>query len=240
MPTPKTKTNPLFRIGLCLALASTLFTACKPDSTPDPTPTPGISGILATSRVSGELFGNPLDSSWDSYAQFYSAPDSFHSPVLVGGVSVNGQPMEIDGDSIGYLQSGVLDLSAKTSWVVTGGNGIPSFSYDHNGPHPAYVATLPDTIDRSAGYTLVLNSTTAPNADSVHFELMQLTTDSIGKYGSVSQGNIYFSPAELSRFTAGDEAFLSFTLDKGTFETLGGKNFYFVRERRYIKSMYFR
>ena len=216
---------------------SAMITGCSRPGTPSPAA--GYDGAFICSHVSSDSIFNlfKIDSAFDALALFTNTPGGT-VPVFVDSVTINNLPMEIDGDSVGYIATdfqGNLNFSAGAQWKVYGANGIPSFTYNDQTPYPKYL-TLPDTISPAAGYTFPINATVAPGVDSLVVEIEAGTTAAIKGANSTSSG-LNFTPAELSALVPGDSTLMvlhAFSLNP---QTISGKNFAFMKTRVYYKQL---
>ena len=96
-----------------------------------------------------------------------------------------------------YQETNATDSSISrfddAHWRVKSPNGIVDMDFDA-GSTAYYQDTMPYAINRSAGFTVRVNPTNSPNADSVRITINGLIDTSV----AVSSGDVSFSPATLS------------------------------------------
>jgi hypothetical protein len=222
---------------LCAGFLSILIglSACKPSGS-NPSPA-GYSGSFVCLKVSGEAFHHYyIDSSFDAYADFTATPGS-GVPAWVDSVTINGMPMEPDGDSVGYIATNylnTLNFSVGASWWVKGAHGISSFTYNDQHTYPAYTA-LPDTMFKALGFTFPLNATAAPAADSIEIELDGGAAVNLVK--TAGSGGITFSATELNSIQ-GDSTIVVLHAASHVDQIFGGQRFAFIKDRMYYKTVY--
>lgn len=216
---------------ICLLL---LIVSCSPDGTPPSTV--GYSGSLDAIRINGFPFVSMTDTSEEVDAFFTKNPGDTTSAAIAGAVQFNGFSLDLEDipteDTYYTLQLNYKDLNfdSAQAWSVAGGDGIPAFNFnfggfpDYNGYFPSY----PDTIFKSAGFTMNFSTANTFFADSV--DIYGFTTDTVLiKRVSATAGDVVFSPSDLSIIDIGPGYFLIKPYAV-TSQTFGGKTFGFIKE----------
>ncbi len=144
------------------------------------------------------------------------------------------------GDSVYFIHPYFpFDVDSAAHWNVTGSSEIPAIAYDYSGTFPEYIGKLPFTITKANGLTLTFDSSTVTGADSVNI----IITDSMQEhiysvFVSATAGTVHISSSGLAnlsnKYTYDDNsvgAWLKIYSYKYTVQTLGTKQFAFVKER---------
>jgi hypothetical protein len=244
------------QILLVIALGLLVFGACKkkdssPDTTtttPPPPPADGSPsnatsyyGIFTT--VINNHFDQPPSTSTLAFVWFGSQPSEF----AYSAVAVKVDQLRLNGDTMWYYTPlknyeswSPVNLAAET-WSVNGANGIPSFSFNVTTTQPSctnYTA-LPDSISKSAGFTMVINNVS--NITSGDVFIYDGTGNLNGSYSpTLTTGNntITVTSANLSGCVTGNtNAQISVVLSNKKAYTFGGKAFAFDRETQYTKKL---
>ncbi|MGZ3866504.1 MAG: hypothetical protein ACXVNR_08945, partial [Bacteroidia bacterium] len=118
-----------------------------------------------------------LDTTYGAMSWFFNMPQnnwifgSINTTTYGGNVSLDSKQLKYYGSYPGLVfyidTTSMLNLLYNNSWQVTGGGGIPAFSYSSTvnwGVYTGY-ASLPDTIHRTQDNVIVLNNISG--ADSV-------------------------------------------------------------------------
>ena len=215
----------------------TCLVSCKKNKDNNPPLTTNANNL---SNVSGILYSEyyiidstafmPAVQGQDAMGDFFTAPGAFNSITLPVGVSVNGMPLEIDGDSVGYFGAGI-DMAGNCSWNITGNSIIPSFSFNFTEAYPTVTGSVPDSIDKSQGVTFNFSF---GGADSVFIVVgSDAMGQPIGKSFSTSSASQSFTASELANIftstTLGYETYVMVYAHNLTVQNFGGNDFAFVK-----------
>jgi hypothetical protein len=246
------------QILLIIALGLLVFGACKKKdaspATPANTTTTGAppadgSPTNATSYygIFTTVINNHLDqtppTSTLAFVWFGSQPYQFaYSPVAVkvNQLRLNGDTMWYYNITNEYNSWYPVNLATET-WSVNGANGIPSFSYNVSTTQPSCTnyTSLPDSISKSAGFTVTVNNIT--NTTFATLDVFDGTGNLSGVYSpTLAAGNntITVTPSNLSGFVTGNTAAqITIVLSNKKAYTFGGKAFAFDRETQYTKKL---
>jgi hypothetical protein len=225
-----------FQILSAICLIAVAVTSCDPNNNnnnPTPIAPDSISGYLGSQHiiVDSNIF-YPAGDIEQAFAMFYSNPGSM-TRVLVDSVHINGQPMDVDTDSLIYFDAGFfppLNMSTTCSWQVFGNSVVPSFSYNYPVPYPSFTGVLPDTISKTTGVTFNLTFT---GADSLFIAI----PDSFGSYivrtFSASSTSQHFTAADIAStmMSSGGLSNTLYTVSvfKSTQQVIGNKKFMFSK-----------
>lgn len=159
--------------------------------------------------------------------------------VNAGAVSVNSitlKPQPQSSSSIVYNDTTSTICTAPLQWSVSGGNGIPAFTYTYTGVKPIYTGynTLPDTIKLSQNK--VINFTGLTGADEI---VVYLTAGSsyISKVLPGTSTSVSFTAAELSGITPSSSSTLWLAFNKADLIDIGGKKFKFKIGYQVVKGI---
>ncbi len=209
--------------ALLVGLAS-----CTPEETPDPTPTtPTTPTAPAPPSINvGNSYGGLVAVKMDfTYSQmgydvslptetgvgaFYNAlytSSGTNTMVDAGTVKLNNIALD-KNTNLSYTKIATtgmtpsdLDIDGGVMWDVTGGNGIPAFTYTHTGAFPDFNGTVPTTITRADGVAFTFNATTTPDADSVYVMIVSGSGNVLKAYAA-NAGPITIPGSELTGLQA--------------------------------------
>lgn len=241
-------------VVLSAVLALTIFSCKKKEKDPEPTtpttntPVPNnYDGLLYSQEISFVSSGTIMTTSGNSNAifptgGFYNSStisDGFIGTALnVGTVSLNTVSLKPDNQSSGtfYTDTTYAVFSAPLPWSVSGGNGIPAFTYTYTDVRPTYTGwnALQDTIKLSQN--TVINLTGIIGADEILIYVMSgsgMTSKVVS--GTVTSAN--FSTSDLSSLSASTSASIWIQCSKYSFVGVAGKNFKFKTSYSIIKSI---
>ncbi len=131
-----------------------------------------------------------------------------------------------------------FNVDSAAHWNVTGASEIPAISYDYAGSFPEYTGKLPFRITKADGLTLTFDSTTVTGADSVNIIITDSIAHVFSVFVSASAGTVHISSSDLANLSnsytynnSSVGAWLKIYPYKYTIQTLGAKQFAFVKER---------
>ena len=249
------------------ALALSIVSCNKKDTTTTPTPTPtpaatptppspSVAGVDAafvglTMTYTTVQVGIPISLNTEiGLAAAYSAPYSAtgtNTMVDVGTVKVNTVALDKDANNT-YTKTatagqtpGDLGYSSGMQWTVTGNANFPAINRNVFTIAPDFTDSVPSTISRSSALSFTFNSTTTPHADSVYVVLITGNVNKIWHFSGTA-GTVTIPASELSAFTA------TSTTSPGyievcpwnvmyTTEGLPTKNCVYIREKAIVKSV---
>lgn len=229
---------------LLLAGAVTL-SSCKKDEDEEPTPdpTPSTSSVPTTpvfSNADGALWAvnsitittmpivGEVDTEIGIAVGAFANEGNFDDLVNVGTVKVDDQSLTRNTNNSYTLTPGLTNPSGIeygniVDWEVTGGGDFGAFTYSSNIAWPTLTPiTSGETVSKSAGYTLTVNSVS--NADSVLFLVGSVVKTIPGNATSCT-----FSADELSGLSNGTSV-ATVAPYASTPQTLGGKTIYVGKE----------
>jgi hypothetical protein len=172
---------------------------------------------------------------------FYSTPGAA-TFVDAGAVSVNTIALEKQSNNsymkmatIGQTPSD-LGLSGGVDWSVAGAGSIPAITYSHGGAFPSYTDSLPAVITKANGLTLDISS--ASNADSIYV-MIAAGNQSVFKRFAGNATTATITASELSALpnVSDNTAFLEVLPTRFKLETIGGKDFVFIKERAVVRGI---
>jgi len=243
--------NNFFRIGrlsLIAAAVSFSLNSCETedDTPPDNTggtPTPQINrgnGTLVAVKTVTTIdpgFGvPPQDIDYGiGVAVFFNGTD-YETFISGGDVTCEEEALTVfdNGSYSTYSQTSTtgIDFSGNPDWTVSGNGDIPAFSHTSSKGFPSVgKITSPETITRSAGYTVTFESGIS-NADSVLWiiggEHLRTTDD--------NASHRVFTADELSSLQAGTSIVqvAVYNLDSAMYV---GKKFFFINEKVVTKTV---
>ncbi len=189
------------KIAFVLLLSLFIFASCKKDnSTPviDDTPVElptHIDGYfknyVAKSFVSKT---DPLQTVSTSYAYFYSS-NTASNFVTVDSILLNNKKMAVKSNN-SYYSNDSLPLTCN--WHVEGNNGIPDFDKSIEIPVFAGYAAIPDSIDLSKDFILLLNGIS--NTTSGIIKLYDVAGKNFIKQYKTGDISVTFTATELATF----------------------------------------
>ncbi len=178
---------------------------------------------------------------------FYSAIGS-GTMVDAGTVKLNNIALDKTAANNSYskvasmgMTPADMDIDGGVNWDVSGGNGIPQFTYAHTGGFPTFSGTIPTTITRADGMALTLNATTVDNADSVYVFFVSGSTSLLKSYAA-NAGPITISGSDLNTLAASSTtsaAYVEVIPWKYRLQEVGNtaKLMAFIKENAYVKSV---
>ncbi len=234
---------------LAALLVLVIFSCKKKEKDPAPTPTPtnAYDGLLFAQSISLVSSGTIISTSGNSNAifptgGFYNSStitDGFMGTALnVGTVSLNSVSLKPDNTASGiiYIDTTGIVFNNPLSWSVSGGNGIPAFTYTYTETKPTYSGwnTIQDTIKLTQN--TVINLTGISGADDILIYVMS-GTGMASKVVSGTATNVSFSISELSSLSASTSASIWIQCSKYSIVSLAGKNFKFKTSCSIMKSV---
>jgi hypothetical protein len=168
------------------------------------------------------------------YAHFFTNPNVPTVYTDVGTVSLNDSLLIKDANNQ-YLRTATnFQLNNAIRWNVTGTSSIPSFTFDDTLFFPSYKGLFPSSIDKNAGFSLLLDSSTVIGADSVRIYIDDGGNNIVQKTFGAKAGNIQLSSSELSQLNTVNNltAYLGIYPYAGKLKAFSNKGFYFIREGR--------
>ena len=209
-----------------------ILSSCKKDKE-NKTTSDAASGLLLSQHVIGDTsipFG-PIDEQ-DAYAFFLSNPADPNSHTLVDSVLVNNFPLEIDADSIGFLELEEVDMSSACNWRVVGNSNIPGFTFNFPVSYPAISGNHVDTIAKGNGVTFHYSFT---DADSVVIQIASTQTgQTIDKTFPGNSTSQQFTASELQQLLLSSQAgnfkrLYTVNAMRSTNQPLAGRTFTFTK-----------
>jgi hypothetical protein len=173
-------------------------------------------------------------------AAFFTSQNS-STMADAGTVSVNTYDLD-KADNNAYYKAASdgqtpssLDFTTNTSsWTVAGSGSVSGFTYDHTGAFPDYDGTLPSTVTKSSGLTISLAGDVS-NADSVY--VVVIAGDKfVQKAVGGNAVEVVFSASDLSSLptVSDNSALLEVVPYRLTLETIGGKQYAFIKEKAVV------
>jgi hypothetical protein len=159
--------------------------------------------------------------------------------VDAGAISVNGNSLDKQSNN-SYLKAAFpgqtpddLGFDSGADWNIGGAGSVAAFSYSHSGGFPSFTGTMPTEITKASGLTISMSSLS--NADSVYILIAAGGTSIFKGYdGSVS--SITLSAADLAGLPVVTDrtAYLEVLPVRIKVQTIGGKDYAFVKERAVV------
>ncbi|RYZ54178.1 MAG: hypothetical protein EOP49_05720 [Sphingobacteriales bacterium] len=172
-------------------------------------------------------------------AEFLQHPDVPGIFSDAGDISING--IMLDRDLNNSYSKIVTELGIPDSlrWHVTGTSAIPNLSLRDTADFPLYTGPVPFEISKSAGYSILLDSTTLSRADSVRILIDDGGSNRVFRTYSARSGMIMISPADLSVLnTVTDQTgFIGIYPYGGEVRVTRGKGYFYSRESRIHQSI---
>lgn len=219
--------------GIAICGLICFASSCKKDKENKTTST-SVSGFLISQHViidSSVIFIGPADEQ-DADATFLSDPAIPFSFTLVDSVFVNGSPLEVDGDSVGFIgPENEVDMNGTCNWRVKGNSFIPDFSFNFPVNYPGMAGTHLDTVDRTNGTTFHYSFT---DADSVVIQIASTQTgQTVDKTFPGNSTSQQFTAAELQAVVPSSQVGFPniYTVHamRSTEQDFGGKTFRFSK-----------
>ncbi len=236
-------------IVLAALLVLVIFSCKKKEADPAPTPTPSnaYEGLLYAQEISFVASGTIMTTSGNGNGifptgGFYNSSaisDGFMGTALnVGTVSLNSVYLKPDNTSSGtmYTDTTYAVHNAPLAWSVSGGNGIPAFTYTYTEARPTYTGwnTLQDTIKLSQNTSV--NLTGISGADEILIYVIG-GSGMVSKIISGTATSVNFTPSELSTLSASTSSSIWVQCSKYSIVSLAGKNFKFKTSYSIIKGI---
>ncbi len=198
--------------------------------------TPDSPYTVSTSTVFSGIF---TSADGDLTAVFSNTPSANFSsdPLRVNRVICNGNTFVYENDWQCY-RCPVSDNLGTQILSVEGFGTIPSFNYTNkdNTPSCNTAFTFPDSISKSTGFTIQINSVN--NVTPTGFDIVLINPSGPPNtiYKAINNGNntITFTPSELSVFSNGN-LYLVITLENSKALNFYGKDFKFTKRRSFSK-----
>lgn len=133
-----------------------------------------------------------------------------------------------------------LDLDNNMEWHVTGMAAVPPISYKDMEDFPSYTPALPYTISKSAGISLMLDSTTVIGADSVRVLVDDAQGHLVQKIFGAKAGSIAIESTLLAPLTivTDQTAVIAIMPYGGIVKPFRNRGIHFIRERRFYQSVF--
>lgn len=212
-------------------------------------------GILVACKVSGNLTDtsghtNLYTRSWEATLFKGDARGTFFGGVA--NVSVNATSLK---DTLygGFTHNDTVVVWKDTllnHWYVSGSDSVPTISEDIPGLMPSYTGTLPVTIPRASNFSVTFNSSNTVNADSAFIILCARNPSAMvysdvvktnGGIATISMSSLYelnnspsFHLGWLSTGYVYSGGYIIIVTYNHTIQTIGGKQFAFVKQREYL------
>jgi len=211
-----------------------------------------VSGLLVACKLSGDITDtsghtNLISRGWEM-ARFKGAAPEYYT-AGVDTVSVNATTLK---DTIygGYSHNDTVSIWNETGlnhWYISGSDSIPAFSADIPGTMPEYTGILPTTISRTHDLTITFNSSNTLNADSAYVIIgigINISSNLVSTGGGTAI--IPFSKLtacqnsnfHIAQFAASGPTYyggyIVIVIYNHTTQTIGGKQFAFVKQREYL------
>jgi hypothetical protein len=223
----------------------------NPTGPTPPTPMPSggsISGALISVKMkyTSQPTGSPMPIDVNSemgLAVFYTSAGG-STKADAGTVSVNSNNLTKGSDNsytkMAYTGGNPSDLgfSTTSNWNVGGSGSVAAFTYDHASSFPNYSGTVPSSVTKANGVTLTLNSTTLSGTDSVYVVIAGGSAN-VTKAYAYNAGTITISSSDLSALpTVSDNtAVLEICPVRYVTQTIGGKQYVFIKEQAIVKNI---
>jgi len=223
---------------LTAVLFAGMIAGCTPEPDPGPTsnnsaPSPVIGDgdgtlVAIKNNTTTETPIGPISVTLGLGSAFFYNTGDYTNFIPAGNVTLNGSGLEAqDNNAYVFVPDETdyegISFSSGVSWNVTGAGNIPSFSHTVANSFPsASEITSGETVTRSAGYTLTVNSVSG--ADSVLFIVGEVSKTLPGTATSYT-----FTASELSSLAAGTSVVMvaPYNYEGAVY---GGRTFYFVNE----------
>ena len=202
------------------------------------------SGIFASISFTNIANSTNILSARNSNGYFYNTPSANNmsgNMVKINELVLNGATMNFDPLYMDYKSNIASNLQTEV-WQVNGANGIPSFNYtsSNNTPDCSNFNVIPDSISKSAGFTLIINGVV--NLTTSGFDLV--ISDGAGSsLGEVTKplhngtNTVTFTPTELAPLTLSNNGFISIDLENVQVLNFYGKDFKFIKQRSFSKNI---
>jgi hypothetical protein len=208
-----------------------------------------VSGILIYNKLSGNLT--------DTAGHTNSYLRNWEAVLLtgIGAASVNTTPLGMITDPLfgHYDSTPVWNESALNHWNVTDLHGVTLISVDIPGTVPAFTGILPVNISTTSDFAFVFNSSNTVNADSA-FVIVYGGGPDIGSDPICSNvvnvnGGVATISADILRYYQNEYTSVNwsshgtslyyggqimFVIYNHTIQTIGGKQYAFVKQREYL------
>ena len=214
-----------------------------------------VNGIMVACKVSGSLTdtaGNTYlyTRGWEASLFKGGSPGTFLGGVA--NVSVNATSLNdtLYGGFTHNDTTVVWNDTLLNHWYVSGSDSVPTISEDIPGLMPTYTGTLPVTILRASNFSITFNSSNTINADSAFVILCSRNPSAMaqsdvvktnGGIATISSPSLYElnnSPSfHLNWTTTGpiySGGYIIIVIYNHTIQTIGGKQFAFVKQREYL------
>lgn len=212
-----------------------------------------FNGELRFVSITSQINNTNTVTNYSASARFCSIPELYPFlytwyAVQVGYVSLNNEYLYYDAYNRTYINKSPISTSNETWLVKSGGaNGIATFSYSNNSSFPTYTLStnIPEVVSKSAGLTLIINSSIESNEAYVSIK------DSIDDYNNaIGEGDIKYvlNPGSntitiTSNYmnqltpTYGPKGELSIVLNNNKAYYFGGKSYKFVKKSLFKKQI---
>lgn len=243
------------QILIATIFISLIFSGCskKTEDLTDPTPqtnsgtpTPSFnfndaSGILVALKTVTEqtVAGITIPVELNApTAVFPSSPGSA-SFLDAGTVSINSRSLSKLSNNSYVYNDYVNPVNYNTvTWVVSGNGSVPAINYTEDKQMPSFsdFSSIPATVSKTSGLTLNLAGKFS-NADSVYVVVISAANSKIViKRSAGSGGSFTFTPGDLSDLGSGS-GYLEVCPWNYKIEDFNSKNFYFIMESAYVKTI---
>jgi hypothetical protein len=200
--------------------------------------------VMTACKISGSIVDTAGDT--HSYARNWEYASLYGS---AGSVTLNSMPLNTSAgnvyaryDSVALWNDGVLN-----HWEITGLTGMPAISSDVAGTMPEFTGSLPVALSISSDFSVTFSASNTTNGDHAYIVLYVAgelaTSNVVGTSGGVAT----ISSHTLSRFQNGyfgmpysigspvyHGGLIMVVIYNHTIQTIGGKQFAFVKQREYV------
>lgn len=203
-----------------------------------------LSGTLQAIKAKAEIRGgiNVTTTTDIGTVLFYNAPNSFASLLDAGTVKVNTQTLTKNPSNAYTAVSlfGGFALTGNTVWSVAGNGSVPAIEFGTNKNIPAIpqVVAFPNSIDKAAGFTIVIPATAVVAAGTpVTPDVLFITVSGLDASGKainmftksfpVNSTSLVITAAEVAALDTTKGFFISVNAVNYVFKDFGGKVFLF-------------
>lgn len=169
-------------------------------STPVTSPT-GDYGTFLSVYNSNDIGGGMTFADSTIQATFYDSPNTNKTNISAGTVSVNATELTLWTSSVVYNKMNGINMKILT-WQIAGSGTIAPASFSYTPSYPQYTGqnALPDTVTKSAGFTLNVNGIANTNKSS-YISIGQSGASTITRTVAANSATFTISANDLSSFS---------------------------------------
>jgi hypothetical protein len=231
------------RYVIILLMGAFFCFSCHKKDTP-----PASTGNSGNGPVNGSVYGSLETLLVQSYfGQTYGGTDSIPVASFLGGsgttgvnagtVTFNNTVLKYDAIQHNYLDtSHMANIHGVCTWNVSGSANVPAITYSFNPVYPVFSgnAQLPDSVSRSAGFTVNVAGATNIANSSVIVELFA-GGNSVTKQIPPNQTSCTFSHSDLAGLQNDPNGQLLILFTNTSTQVFGGKEYAFQNGLEHIK-----